>query len=181
MKILLFSIIIVILVYLLIKLCLYVYRPFFLSKTFTTIEQMYKRVQIAAEKDISLAFEDLKEWRSGDRVVIGLYSEDEIMERINAAKAAKSHEEEVYDKFLRLKERFILNHDKLSESIIVYQRYLNVRLQQRQMAASAGAYATARAVSFDEARAVSKEIMTAFKEIKIVLDESERKLDILLT
>ena len=95
------------------------------------------------------------------------------MESVNAAKAAKAHEEEVYGKFLRLKERFIQSPDKLSESIIAYRRYLDVRMKQHQDASLFANAVTSGAISIDE-------IMAASKETKIVLEENERKLDRLL-
>ncbi len=174
MKLLLVIVIIGTLAYLLIKFSLYVYRPFFLSKTFMAIEEMYNRLQIAADKDIDLDVEYLKKWQSGDGIVKAYSSEDEIMERIKTTRAAKTHEEEVYGKFLRLRERFLHNPDKLSESIVTYQRYLNIRLQQRQNAGVAANALTLGAISFDE-------FVAAAKETKIALEENERKLDILLT
>jgi len=174
LKTLLFIIIAGILVYLLLRLCLYLYRPFFLSKTFREIEQTYNRLLTVAEKDVGSAVENLGKWQSGDKVIRTMWTEDEIKESINAAKAARAHEEEVYGKFLRLRERFLHNPDKLSESIVTYQRYLNIRLQQRQNAGVAANALTLGAISFDE-------FVAAAKETKIALEENERKLDILLT
>jgi hypothetical protein len=173
-KLLLVIVIIGTLAYLLIKFSLYVYRPFFLSKTFMAIEEMYNRLQIAADKDIDLDVEYLKKWQSGDGIVKAYSSEDEIMERIKTTRAAKTHEEEVYGKFLRLRERYALNPKQLSESIVAYRRYLQVRFQHYENAMLCESAVTSGAFSFDE-------MMAARKEAMIILEENERKLDILLT
>ena len=158
MKTLSFIIIAGILVYLLLKLCLYLYR----------------RLLTAIERDVGYWVETLERWQSGDKVVRTSCRENDIMENINAAKAAKAHEEEVYGKFLRLKERFILNPKKLWESIVAYRRYLRISLQHHEDAMLCASAVTSGAFSFDE-------MMAARKEIMIILEKDERKLDILLT
>ncbi|MGZ3636095.1 MAG: hypothetical protein ACXWMO_12745 [Syntrophales bacterium] len=174
MKTLLVVVIGGILVYLLLKLCLCLYRPLFLSKTFREIEQMYNRLLDALERDVGTWVETWEEWQYGDKVVRTQCRENDIMEHINAAKAAKAHEEEVYGKFLRLRERFILNPKKLADSIVAYRRYLQVALQHYQDAMLCASAVTSGAFSFDE-------MMAARKEIMIIMEENERKLDILLT
>jgi hypothetical protein len=174
LKTLLFIVIAVTLAYLLFKLCLYLYRPFFFSRTFREIEQMHNRLLTDAEKDVGTWVETLGKWQSGDEVIRKQYSEDEIMESINAAKAAKAHEEEVYGKFLRLRERYALNPKKLSESIVAYRGYLEVRFQHHQDEMLCASAVTSGAFSFDE-------MMAARKKTMMVLEENERKLDILLT
>lgn len=174
MKIL-FSIIITgTLAYLLLKLCLYFYRPFFLSKTFREIEKIYNRLLIAADKELASAVEDFKKWQSGDKVLRTLRTENEMMERINTANKIKAHEEEVHGKFFRLRERFIQDHSKLSESIVAYQRYLEVRLRQRQDAALFANAVTSGTMTFDEMAVASEQTM-------LVLEKNERKLDVLLS
>jgi hypothetical protein len=177
LKILLFIVIAGILVYLLIKFCLHLYRPFFLNKTFRKIEQMYNGLLTALEKDVGYWVETWGEWQSGDNVVRIQCREDDIMQNINAAKVAKAHEEEVYRKFLRLRERYAinpLNPKKLSESIIAYRRYLEVRVKQNQDGKLFASAVTSGAISIGE-------MMAAAKETIIVLEENERKLDNLLT
>ena len=174
MKTLLVIVIAGILVYPFLKLCLYLYRPFFLTRTFREIEKIYNRLLTAAEKDVGSWVDTWEEWQSGDKVVRTMYRENDIMEHINAAKAAKAHEEEVYGKFLRLRERFILNPKKLSASIVAYRRYLQVRLQHHEDAILCACAVTAGAFSFDD-------MMVARKKIMIIMKENERKLDILLT
>lgn len=171
MKLLLFIVIAGILVYFFLKFLLRLYRPFFLSRTFLEIDQIYSRLLTAADNDIDSAVENLKKWQSNDRVVRTMCSEDEIMKNIDAAKAAKTHEEELHEKFIRLKERFIGDPSRLSESIVAYRRYLEVKLRQHQDATLFAR--TSGSISFDE-------MMAAAKETMIVLEENEKKLDVLL-
>jgi hypothetical protein len=135
---------------------------------------MYNRLLTVAEEDVGSTVETLGKWQSGDKVTMTEHNEDEIMESINAAKAEKAHEEEVYGKFLRLRERYALNPKKLSESIVAYRGYLEDRFQHYQDEMLCASAATSGAFSFDE-------MMAARKKAMIVLEENERKLDILLT
>jgi hypothetical protein len=176
LKILLFIIIAGILVYLLLKFCLYLYRPFHISKTFLEIEQKYKRLLTAIEKNLDSWVETLEKYRSGDKIVrTEIGDENEIMKRYHEAKAEKTHEEEMYGKFLRLRERFFypLNPEKLTQSVMLYQRYLKIKLQQRQNASIYGDAIIMGAMSFDEIKALAD-------ETKIILDDCEEKIDILL-
>lgn len=174
MKTLLFIVIAGISVYLLLMLCLYLSRPFFLSKTFREIEQMYNRLLTEAEKCVGLAVENLGKWQSGDNAIRAIWTEDEIKESINAAKAAKAHEEEVYGKFLRLRERYVLNPKKLSESIVAYRKHLQIRFQHYEDAMLCESAVISGAFSIDE-------MMAARRKVMIALEKNERKLDILLT
>src|SRR5208283_6082614 len=126
------------------------------------------------DKDIGSAEENLKAWRSGDKVVRDFSSEDDLLKRINDTTAAKAHEKEVHEKFLRLRERFISDPKKLSESIVTYRRYLELKLHQCQGAESSTRALEVGAISFDEWMAEARETM-------IALEESERKLDALLS
>lgn len=170
-----FSIIIVgVLIYLLLKFCLYLYRPFYLSKIIRKTDKMYKKVLSHTEREVDSALEDLKKWQSGDNVHRILGSEEEALERVKAAELAKAHEEEVYRKFLRLKERFIQDYIKLADSVTTYQRYLEVRLNQIQNGALFASGVTSGAISFEE-------MVASRNETFIILEENERKLDRFLT
>ena len=174
-KLLLFIVIAGALLYLLLKFCLYLYRPFFLSKTYRKIDQMYNRLLTNAEKNIEEWIEGMEAWRSNEVAARLTYrSEDEIIEEINNAKEDKAHEEKVYGKFLRCRERFVNNPSKLSGSIVAYQRYLDARLKLIEYPEIFVMAGPSRAMNFDEMMAVKKEAM-------IVLEENERKLDVLQT
>ena len=175
LKLLLFIVIAGALIYLLFKLFLYLYRPFFLAKTFRKIDQMYNRLLTNADKTIDEWIEGLEAWRSDEVAArIAYHSEDELIKNLNDAKEDKTHEEEVYGKFLRCRERFVYDPEKLSESIVTYQRYLNVRLKQIVDAPMIAKALEIQVMSFDE-------MLSQQNETMIVLEESERKLDMLLT
>lgn len=159
--------------YAILKLFLHIYRPFFLSKTFREIDESYKKLLTATEQDISSAAKDLEKWRSGDKVAIDFHSEGEWTEKLNSAMKVKAHEEEVHEKYLRLKERFLSNPTKLSESIVAYKRYLEIRSQQYQNAGQIARAVTSEAISFEE-------LLADKKKKTLILEENERKLDILL-
>jgi hypothetical protein len=161
-------------IYLALKLCLYIYRLFFLSKIFKEINEMYSRLLAAVDNDVDTAIDDYRKWQSGDKVIKHMRTVEEITKSVDVAKEAKVREEEVHEKFLRLRQRFIGDPKKLSESIAVYQRYLGVKLKQRQDASLFANAVTSGAVGFDE-------MMAAAKETIVVLEENERRLDILLT
>ena len=175
LKLLLFIVIAGALIYLLFKLFLYLYRPFFLAKTFRKIDQMYNRLLTNADKTIDEWIEGLEAWRSDEVAArIAYHSEDELIKNLNNAKEDKTHEEEVYGKFSRCRERFVNNPSKLSESIVAYQRYLETRLKLIEYPEIFVMAGPSREMNFDEMMAVKKEAM-------IVLEENERKLDVLQT
>ena len=137
------------------------------------IDEMYQRLITAAEKDLRSRINDLEKWHAGDKVITDLNSKDDLVANIKAAEAAKAHEEEVRGKFLRLNERFRQDPRKLSDALSTYRRYLEVRLKQEQDATLFVHAMNCGAMSFDEFTA-------AARETKIVLEEIERKLDVLL-
>lgn len=174
MKVLLFTAGAGIAAYLALKLCLYIYRPLFLSKTFREIDEIYSKLLTAVDNDVASAIEDYSKWQSGDKVLRDMRTEEEITKSLNTAKRTKAHEEEVHEKFLRCRERHIGDPKKLAESIVTYQRYLAAKLKQRQDATLCANAVTSVTVSFEE-------MMTSAKETMVVLKENEKKLDILLT
>ena len=155
--------------YLLLKLCLYIYRPFFLSKTLAGIEQEYNKLIAAVDKEIAEDLERLEKVQSGE----GGGSEDLITENIKDVKTEKAHQEQVHEKFLRLKERFNRDYGKLSESIAAYQRYLDLKLEQSYNARYFVNAVISGTVSHDE-------FESSARKMGIALEECERKFDVLL-
>ena len=173
MKSLLFTVAAGIVAYFVFKLCLYIYRPFFLSNTFREIDDIYNNLLASVDRDVNSAFENYRKWQSGDIVLRDLCTEEEIVKSVDTAKRTKAHEEELHEKFLRVKERFIGDPKKLSEGIVAYRRYLGVKLKQSQDALLLTNAVTSGAVNFEE-------MVGAARETMVVLEEIERKLDILL-
>ncbi len=162
-----------IVIYFLLKIGLYIYRPFFVAKLISDIQSKYDKLQVMLDKDIELAVENLKKWESEDGFFRDHSSESELKERIAEAKASKTHGQKVNEKFIRLRERFIGNPKRLSEAILSYKRYLEVKLKQRQAASIFTNAVTSGVITFEEFLASANETM-------IILDECEKRLDMLL-
>ena len=172
MKPYLIIIILGLVVYFLLKIILLILRPFFLKKFLEEIDTLYNKIKAYAVKDIDTAVENLKKWHAGGAIRI-IRSEEELNQRLKDAQLADEHEKEVYEKFVRLRERFFQNPKKISDSITTCKRYLEVRLKQRQGASLFTDALTSGSITFEAFEA-------AAKETKIILEENERNLDILL-
>jgi hypothetical protein len=165
-----------VIIYFLLKFFLYLYRPFYLQKILRRIEEKYKQVLTHTEKRLDEAIEELNEWQSDDKHSFPADTKEEALESVNNAKLNKAHEEEMYSKFLRLRERFIHNYSKLWELIIIYQRYLDFRLTHIQDAEIFALGVSSGVVSDD----LFNDMIAIRNETLIILEESERKLDKLL-
>jgi len=171
-----------VLIYLLLKFCMHLYRPFYFVKLIKKTEEMYETVLSHTKRDIDSALEHSEKWHSGAKAQRTAYSEEEINERVKAAQVAKAHEEKVYSKFLRLKERYVQKRDtrgnsdyiKIADLIMTYQRYLEVRLNQMENGSLIVNALTSGAISFEEFEASRNDTL-------IILEENERKLDRLLS
>jgi len=171
LKILIILVLVGFIIYFLFKLGLYIYRPFYLRKTISSIEAQYNRLLAILNKDIDMAVKDYSRWQSGDRVA--LCSEDELRKGIDEAMASKKHAQEVNDKFFRLRERYIVDYKKLGDPIFWYKRYLNLRLDQIGKASIYSSALTSGVATIDE-------FMASANEHRIAIEESEKRLDTLL-
>jgi hypothetical protein len=125
-------------------------------------------------KDIESEVENLRKWKAGDAVTRRVYLEDsELQARIAKANESTIHERELYDKFIRLRERFIGNYKRLAELIVLYSRYLDMKFKQDQMASAFSRAGVSDVMTFEER-------FSSANEIKISIEECERKLDLLL-
>ena len=113
-------------IYFLIKVGLYIYRPFYFQKTISNIEAQHNKLLARLNKDIDIAVENYNKWQSDDKVILALNSADELKGRINEAMASKKHAQEVNEKFIRLRERSIGNYKKLADAILWYKRHLGL-------------------------------------------------------
>lgn len=173
MEMLLIIVLIAMGLYFLTKFALWIYRPFGLAKILCDIQLKYENLLRILEKDVEEAVDGLRKWESGDRVIRGIRNEKELKEEVSNAYERKTHEQRVNEKFIRLRERFADNPKKLSEAIIAYKRYLELKLKHGGNAFSAVSALTSGAISFDE-------FQSAANEGKIVIEECERRLDLLL-
>jgi hypothetical protein len=158
--------------YYLFKLGLYIYRPFLLSKLFRNINSEYCNLLVNLDRDINSAVASLEEYKSSykspnsDRLA-------ELQENIDRAKAFKVHEQTANEKLIRLRERYIDNPKRLSESIVVYSKYLSTKIRQRHESNVFTQALITNAMSIEE-------FNNSAKETVIILEECERKLDIFL-
>ena len=161
-------------IYLLLKIVLYIYRPFYLAKLIREIQSKYDNLLIILNKDIELEVGNLKQWESGDDVMRLVYHDSsEFQERITKANDLKLREQNNYEKFIRLRERFVSNYEKLAEAIVTYGRYLDIKLKQDEMATAFSMAGASEVMSFEERLSIAT-------EFKIASEEWERKLDNLL-
>lgn len=173
MDLILFILITGMVLYFLTKIVLFLLRPFFLARFIEKIEQLYARTQAILGKDLEQAMEDLKRWHKNETSTKILYSERDLEARIRAAQAAEEHNKDVHDKFIRLQERYIHNSQKLADSILIYRRYLEIKLRQNQEA-------TVLSSGLMLGVTTSSKFESSARETMITLQEIERKIDILL-
>ena len=172
--------------YALIKLGMYIYRPFGVQKFYEKIDNLYKIVSIKAEKDIKEEFDLLDQWRSEDEdckysAALRSYTEEEILKRIENVKNNKEHELQVHDKFLRCIERFGMNFNKpteMAEYMTAYYRYLTASrdyFYQIRMGSTLYPY-----WSLEEMKERDAVMYEMRKKYKIIIEQCEIKLDRLL-
>jgi hypothetical protein len=111
-------------IYLFMKVALYIYRPLYLTKVVRDIQTKYEKLLMILNKEIEAEAENLQKWVAGDHITMRVYhDESELQARLATANEAKLHEQKNYDKFLRTRERFLDNYEKLAEAIVLYRRY----------------------------------------------------------
>ena len=173
MKILIIVVLSGIVIYFLFKICLYFYRPFLLEKMILELQTQYDQLLIIIDKSTEEAAEQYKNIQSGDRISILANSEDDLKGNLEKEIASKKHIQEVNNKFIRLRERFIGDYKKLSEAIVAYRRFLNMRANQYKNAEIYSRALGIGSMSFDE-------FIASANEDRIAIEESERRLDVLL-
>jgi len=123
--------------------------------------------------DLDSAVSNLDKWKNMDVVVRDVYTEEDINNNIDIARTGIKHEEQLYDKFMRLQVRFLDNYKKLSEGIASYKSYLEVKLKSYSDAMIYINALNLGAMTFEE-------FSDSSQKNKIVLEEFERKIDVLL-
>jgi len=159
-------------IYLLFKLGLYIYRSFYLQKMTSKIEEQHNKLLARLNQDVDMGVENYNQWQSGD-ITLGLESGDELKDRINEAMASKKHAQEVNEKFIRLRERYLLNYKKSADPIFWYMTYLDLRLNQFENADIYSSALSIEGATFDE-------FVISANEQRIPIEENERRLDALL-
>ena len=159
-------------IYLLFKLGLYIYRSFYLQKMTSKIEEQHNKLLARLNQDVDMGVENYNQWQSGD-ITLGLESGDELKDRINEAMASKKQAQEVNEKFIRLRERYLLNYKKSADPIFWYMTYLDLRLNQFENADIYSSALSIEGATFDE-------FVISANEQRIPIEENERRLDALL-
>lgn len=105
------------------------------QKSIDQINVMYDELSYMCKHNINNATELLDEWRININTdARNIWTEDELLERVNKAKDDLAHEEQVYVKFTRCNLLFnnINNTDKSIECIEIYDEYLVTSIEFRQ-------------------------------------------------
>ena len=161
--------------YAILKLAINIYRPFAMEKVAEEIQGQYDKLQSILEADLKRAGEDLQHWRSGDRDKVSrmFVDEEKLIQSVKDANESKEHEVEVYEKYVRLRERFVYDRKKLAEALLGYKRYLYLRLKHIADASLYISMLDCDGMTFEECD-------KAANESRIAIQESERRLDVLL-
>jgi hypothetical protein len=149
-------------------------RPFFVAKFLREIDMLYTNTKLISAKDLDGAIENLRKWRANDRVIRTYSSEEKCQSCIKDAQAADRHEQEVHEKFIRLKERFIQNPKKLADSILNYKIYLEIKLKRHHQIETIVQVVTRGGMTVEESMPIAQ-------KTKIALEEAERRIDVLLS
>ncbi len=164
-----------ILIYLFLKFAIHLYKPYLLSKNLEKINKMYERSMGLCTKRSDFLRQDVQPFRIDDTAAPGNEAKETLAEKLQSAETLKAHEQEVHRKFLRLQERFFQDPNKLSEVILIYHRYLSIRLQYEK---TISFYPENR---WDDDDADVDETTASSKDLSAILEENERKLDVLLS
>ncbi len=118
MTILLYVVLALVGMYLLVKIGLFFYRPIVINKAMLEIKDGFARAMKAHDEEINRWMKHLENYREGkDAETVHFSSEDEISKRIKDAADAKEHERDVYEKFVKLRERSLNDKNKFAEAM----------------------------------------------------------------
>ncbi len=173
MKVLLGIVIGGVVLYWIIKFILLLLRPFFVRKYCREIDSLYRKIHKKCVIDLNSAVSMLEKWENMDRVVRSLSDEETLNNNIDTARSGIKHEEQLYDKFMRLQVRYIGDYEKLGEGIASYRAYLQVKLKPHP-------FAFDPTLTSEGVLNLADEFVESAKKRKIVLEEFERKIDVLL-
>jgi hypothetical protein len=159
--------------YILARIGRYLYKPYALKKIMEDNDNKYEMLLSILRSRIESTVNDLEKWKSGERASFVLSSEDELKKAIGDAHDEKEHFVNVNEKYIRLKERYINDRKTLTEAILSYNRHLQLRLKLNSDAELYTKLLELDGITFDEWIAKGN-------ETKIMIEESERRLDVLL-
>jgi hypothetical protein len=158
-----------------IKVALFIFRPFYIRKYLRALDALYGKVHNECVKDFESAVSMLDEWKKADdnSSIRRIKTEESLNDTIESARTALEHEEQLNDKFTRLQVRFQLKPEKLGEGISHYKSYLDVKVKHNQETSIYTSALTTGVTTLEE-------FAEHAKKTRIVLEELERKIDVLL-
>ena len=161
--------------YIIFRVYVYLSRSSTINKVAKVIQERHAELQILLDNDIQSAKEDLRYWKLGakDKVRRLHASEEELVEAFKNAVEVKHREIKFYEKYVRLRERFFYDRKKLPEIFVAYERYLHLRIKHITDASYYLQMLDAGSIAIEEFK-------SAADESRIAIQESERKLDVLL-
>ena len=161
--------------YIIFRVYVYLSRSTTMNKVAKVIQERHAELQILLDNDIQSAKEDLRYWKLGakDKVRRQHASEEELVEAFKNAVEEKHREIKFYEKYFRLRDRFFYDRKKLAEVFVAYERYLHLRIKHITDASYYVQMLDAGSMTFEE-------VKSAADESRIAIQESERKLDVLL-
>ena len=161
--------------YIIFRVYVYLSRSSTMKKVAKVIQERHAELQTLLDNDIQSAKEDLRYWKLGakDKVRRQHASEEELVEAFKNAVEEKHREIKFYEKYVRLRERFFYDRKKLPEIFVAYERYLHLRIKHITDASYYLQMLDAGSIAIEEFK-------SAADESRIAIQESERKLDVLL-
>lgn len=154
--------------YCIFKICKTISHPYAINKLALHIEDRFNGIISKYQEDVDYWVQCFEEKKAR------ILNENELKKIINDAKASIEKEEKVFNKFKKLRERYITDYIKLDEIIAVSNSYLDLKENQMLNASMAE-----KLLEGDVKSISDKE--KGFGELFVLLEEAERKLDDLLT
>ena len=161
--------------YIIFRVYVYLSRSSTMKKVAKVIQERHAELQTLLDNDIQSAKEDLRYWKLGskDKVRRQHASEEELVEAFKNAVEEKHREIKFYEKYVRLRERVFYDRKKLAEVFVAYERYLHLRIKYITDASYYVQMIDVGSMTFEEFKSTTD-------ESRIAIQESERKLDVLL-
>ncbi len=149
-------------------------RHFFIRKHCREIDILYGKIHQKSTNEFQREIRKLEKWHEMD-IMVRTYDgpEENIKSQIAVAQEAIKHEEQVYDKFIRLRAQYTGQPKKLRHCIARYKAYLDAKLQSYQDTEVYTHALKSGAITFQD-------LLDRAKQTQIVLEEFERKIDVIV-
>lgn len=146
----------------------------FLAKAEDEVNSLKAAIQNNLNRDVEEHMAKFDSYHDPKNHVTRMFvTEEELVDRIKRLQAELEHENAVYFKFVRARERFKLDKKNSNMALLHYHYYLRTKNQFLRNADSTGAYLEHGIKSIEQ-------LHTESVEFKIMLEEAEAKLDLLL-